>query len=39
MIALAGDNLVRSLAGDMTSPVRTSTQYWCDNERLYYMLY
>jgi len=28
MIKIAGDRLVRSLAGDQLSPVRTSTQYW-----------
>ena len=31
MIALAGEKLERSLAGDQLSPVRTSTQYWCDD--------
>jgi len=31
MIAIPGDKLVRSLAGDQLSPVRTSTQYWCDD--------
>ena len=31
MISLAGDKLERSLAGDQLSPVRTSTQYWCDD--------
>ena len=28
---LAGDRLERSLAGDAVSPVRTSTQFWCDD--------
>jgi hypothetical protein len=31
MIGLAGEKLERSLAGDQLSPVRTSTQYWCDD--------
>ena len=31
MIARAGDKLERSLAGDQVSPVRTSTQFWCDD--------
>ena len=31
LISLAGDKLERSLAGDQLSPVRTSTQYWCDD--------
>lgn len=31
MVSVAGDKLERSLAGDAVSPVRTSTQYWCDD--------
>jgi hypothetical protein len=31
MVGLAGRKLERSLAGDQLSPVRTSTQYWCDD--------
>ena len=31
MVDLARDKLERSLAGDQLSPVRTSTQYWCDD--------
>jgi hypothetical protein len=31
MIAVAGDKLVPSLAGDQVSPVRTSKQHWCDD--------
>ena len=30
-IRLAGSKLERSLAGDQISPVRTSTQFWCDD--------
>jgi len=30
-ISVAGEKLSRSLAGDQISPVRTSTQYWCDD--------
>ncbi|KAG8466974.1 hypothetical protein KFE25_008353 [Diacronema lutheri] len=29
LIAVANDSLVRSLAGDQVSPVRTSNQFWC----------
>ena len=31
VVAIARDKLERSLAGDQLSPVRTSTQYWCDD--------
>jgi len=31
LIEIAGSKLERSLAGDQVSPVRTSTQYWCDD--------
>jgi predicted 2-oxoglutarate/Fe(II)-dependent dioxygenase YbiX len=31
IIDIAKDRLARSLAGDQVSPVRTSTQFWCDD--------
>lgn len=32
IITLANSSLVRSLAGDAVSPVRTSNQYWCSSQ-------